>query len=310
MMTISELQGVWDSIPPYGGGYLRVSGNHPLSFHIGYHVDEQKCFIVLDTGKKEHIASSKAITAECIQTTDQLYALRFSLNYPSLDKIFLKLCWDLIDSSRTAENPVQKIIDQYGKWMRLLQQASGEIMSASLQKGLIGELLYFQSLAKERSLSSALNSWVGPEGCDQDFIFSDSWAEIKAVSIAANEVEISSLQQLDVSDCGFLVIYFMDKVSASGANTISLPEIVSQIRDEFLISRELDEFNIKLVKYGFLDKDLDKYHQTQFRLAEQRTYRVDGTFPRLSRKNIPAAIASAKYGISLPVIETHRVRED
>ena len=75
-MTINELQEKWNSISPYTGGFLLVSGNHPLAFHIGYY-GEQMCFMVLNTGKKSKINSSKAIHASCVQTDDNKYALQF-----------------------------------------------------------------------------------------------------------------------------------------------------------------------------------------------------------------------------------------
>ena len=61
MRTINDLYEKWNSISPYTGGFLLVSDEHPLSFHIGYLSDSQKCFIVLNTGKLEKISSSKAI---------------------------------------------------------------------------------------------------------------------------------------------------------------------------------------------------------------------------------------------------------
>ena len=116
MISIKELHSKWNNISPLTGGFLLVSGEHPLSFHIGYVNGENKCFIVLNTGKIDKIPSSKAICAENVQTVDGEFALRFILNYPSLDELFVKLCWDLIDSSLTAEKPVEKIVSQYKSW--------------------------------------------------------------------------------------------------------------------------------------------------------------------------------------------------
>ena len=144
MISIKELHNKWNNISPFTGGFLLVSGDHPLSFHIGYVNGERKCFMVLNTGKVDRIPSSKAILAECVQTTMGEYALRFTLNYASLDELFVKLCWDLIDASKASSKPVEKIVVQYKSWMRLLQQASAGLLSSSSQKGLIGELLYLE----------------------------------------------------------------------------------------------------------------------------------------------------------------------
>ena len=36
MISIKELHSKWNNISPLTGGFLLVSGEHPLSFHIGY----------------------------------------------------------------------------------------------------------------------------------------------------------------------------------------------------------------------------------------------------------------------------------
>lgn len=41
MRTINDLYEKWNSISPYTGGFLLVSDEHPLSFHIGYLSDSQ-----------------------------------------------------------------------------------------------------------------------------------------------------------------------------------------------------------------------------------------------------------------------------
>lgn len=108
MITIKELHRKWNNISPLTGGFLLVSGEHSLSFHIGYVNGENKCFMVLNAGKVDKVPSSKAIYAESIQTIDGNFALRFILNYSSLDELFVKLCWDLIESSMNDEKPVKK----------------------------------------------------------------------------------------------------------------------------------------------------------------------------------------------------------
>ena len=306
MITIEELQGKWDSISPYSDGFLLISGDHPLSFHIGYSGDAQKSFIVLNTDKIEKIASSRAISADCILLDSGHYALRFILNHSSLEELFVKLCWDLVDSSKTDRHPVKKIVAQYCNWMRLLQQAGNGLLSSSMQKGLIGELLYLNELIDRLGEENALNSWVGPEGSDQDFLMIDGWTEVKTTSISSDYVTISSLQQLDRSDEGSLVVYFMDKTTSEGSSTISLPEIVDEINKKIEYIHK-DVFECKLIKSGYLNKDKEKYKETRYRLAEMRTYFVDQDFPRLTRHNVPAGISNAEYKISLALAESFKI---
>lgn len=307
MLTIKELESKWNSISPYSGGFLLISGEYPLSLHIGYFGHEQKCFMIMNTGKDHKIFSSKAITAEYVQTGTNEFSLRFLLNYPSLDELFVKLCWDLLDSSYNSTTPIKRLLEQYNSWRYLLQQAEDRVMPSSSQKGLIAELLYLDESIDKFGIEPALNAWIGPEGSDQDFVFPNEWAEVKAVSISSTEVTISSLQQLDREDDGQLIVYFMDKTTSGGKQTISLNEVIGEIRAKISDLRLRNVFDCKLAKYGFLDKDAESYKEYRYRLVEKHTFSVGHSFPRLTRKNIPVAITNAKYGINLAIIDSFRI---
>ena len=310
MRTINDLYEKWNSISPYTGGFLLVSDEHPLSFHIGYLSDSQKCFIVLNTGKLEKISSSKAINVENILLSDNSYALRFSLNYASLDEIFVKLCWDLMSASKDDPKPIEKIVAQYKKWLRLLQQIGNGLLPPHSQKGLIGELLYLADLISKHGETKALGEWVGPEGADQDFNFEDGWAEVKTTIIAGTSVQVSSLQQFDRSDEGTLVVYFLDKTSSTGTATISLNEAIEAVASKVLAQSNKDLFELKIAKCGYQNKNADEYSAYRFKLSEKRMYCVSSDFPRLTKNNVPPAVIEVQYRIDLPSIETFRKRED
>lgn len=305
-MTIKELETKWNSIGYYSGGYILISEEHPLSFHIGYYNNEQKSFVILNTGKVDGLISSKAITAECIEIENES-VFRFILNYASLDEIFVKLCWDLMESSKNSQNPVIQVRDQYCKWMRLLQKASDVILSSSQQKGLMGELFYFKESLEQREATEVINAWVGPEASDQDYNFVDCWVEVKAVSIAATDVQISSVQQLARNDTGYLVVYFIDKTTDAGARSISVPNLVQQIKEIIPSDYLQDIFECKLAQYGYLMRDEEKYLSTNFRCTECRTYRIIENFPKLVHENIPVAIVNAKYRLDLLMLEEWKI---
>lgn len=310
MMTkIKDLQNQWSSISPYTDGYLLVQ-HCSMPFHIGYQGEGHKCFVVLNTGKIDGIVSSKAISVDNIQLSDGSLALQFLLNYPSLDELFVKLCWDLIEASSNSESPIISLINQYNKWLKLLQKAGNGILSSSTQKGLIGELLYLKErLAKSSDEIKVLNCWVGPEGADQDFDFSDGWVEVKTTYISSSAVIISSLQQLYRNDDGLLCVYFMDRTSANTAKTLALNEMVSSIIEMLHSSNSVDLFLQKLARYGYQEKDASEYASYRFRLSEKRLYSVDASFPRLIPSSIPTEIVEAEYKISLPAINEYIITE-
>ena len=308
-MTILELKAKWDTISPYPGGFLLISGEHPLSFHVGYTGKAQRCFMVLNCGEISKLPSSKAVEVDCVSLGDGSKALRFLLNYDSLEDIFIKLCWDLIDSSYAAPNPVQKIVEQYKSWFRLLQQSSKSLMSSELIKGTIGELLYLEEIIDVIGPADAVNSWTGPEGSDQDFNFTEGWAEIKAVKISADRVKLTSLQQLDRPDQGKLIVYFMDKTSSGGSMTISLPEQIDIVKNKLSNPRLEDVLLCKLAKNGYFEGDAENYKEIRYRLAEVRKYNVPVEFPRLTRNNVPVEVLECDYYLGFAMIDTYKIQE-
>lgn len=309
MKSIAELFAKWDTISPNYGGYLLISDDHPLAFHIGYEGEGQKAFVVLNTGEIEKIVSSKAVLVENIKLQDGSFALKFLLRYPSLDEIFIKLCWDLMEASVDAANPVQKIIGQYGKWQTLLQKVSADILSSNAQKGLIGELIFLKDMISKEGVNQALAAWTGPEGSDQDFNFETFWAEIKTTAIASTGLKISSLEQLDRYDQGYIVTYFMDPTPSHGFKSISLDEAVNSVSSLLITDEQKNSFECKLARVGYQHKDAQKYHEQRYRLCRNYIYKITEDFPRLTKGNICSEIISVNYEIDLPSLERFKCQE-
>ena len=215
-----------------------------------------------------------------------------------------------MSASKDDQKPIEKIVAQYKKWLRLLQQIGNGLLPPHSQKGLIGELLYLADLIERHGENKALGEWVGPEGADQDFNFEDGWAEIKTTIIAGTSIQVSSLQQFDRADEGTLVVYFLDKTSSAGSNTISLNEAVKKVFSKVASQANRDLFELKLAKSGYQSKNADDYSSYRFKLSGKRLYCVSKEFPRLTKNNIPSAVIEAQYRIDLPSIDTFRVRED
>ena len=174
------------------------------------------------------------------------------------------------------------------------------------QKGLIGELLHLQEIIPEKGINNSIISWVGPDGADQDFIFEDSWDEIKEVSLASDTVKISSFEQLLQEKPGTLSVYVLERTTP-GKDRIQLTGLVSDLRDKLSQSeRLLDAFNLKLFKYGYRDSDTEEYDHYSFRFIERKDFIVDDNFPKLTKNNVPTEITSGEYNISLSAIEKYK----
>ncbi len=302
MMTFNEMKEKWNAMPFYANAFLLLDGSHPIEFNIGYEELHQKTLLIMNFGEIKEIPSSKAIIARNYQYPDGSWVLSFRLVKIDNEEVFLRFCWDIIESSREDyRNKYQFIIDRYNRWLRLMEHKRPDIMDLALQKGLLGELLYLLELTENIGIDKAVRSWAGPDGADQDFIYDDTWAEIKTISPSAERISISSLEQLDNNE-GSLVVYFIEKTTPDNSKSFSLDEIVNNARllvNNNIITGEILE--LKLFQYGY--KDLEDYKIEKYFLCKKQEYYITIFFPRLIRENVNSAIVKAKYEISLAAIE-------
>lgn len=305
-MTFDEFQKKWANMPERQNSFLSLGDVHPLRLQIGHGTNNYKSFIVMDSGEVKDVPSSFAIQAANPKLSNGKRALEFQLVYNSFEEEFQRLCWDMIEVTVESPRPLNDMIARYMTWQRLLQYYRRGKMSFERQKGLLGELLFFQKLIEKYGSQYAVDAWCGPDGSDQDYLFESTWAEVKAIALASESVKISSLEQLNQETDGTLVVYVLEK-SIPGNQRITLPDIVADIRQQLTADvLVLDKFNMKLFKYGYRDRDEDDYRQNCFRLIETRIYEVTDVFPKLTRKNVPPEVSVCKYELSLPSLEIYR----
>ncbi len=305
-MNYQEFKDTWKEFNESSKGFLKLAMDHPLEFQVGYASTTRKALIVMNTGKIEKIPCSAAINAENRQLINGTWTLELQLLLEEYEEEFLCLGWDIIMYSREASNPLEALIDRYLSWQRLLQYVGKGVMSFSQQKGLIGELLHLEEIIPSKGIDVAVASWVGPDGSDQDFVYEDTWDEIKSVSLAAETVKISSFEQLLQEKPGTLSVYVLEKTTP-GNDRILLSYLVKTLRLKMSQSvRLLDAFNMKLFKYGYRDRDEEEYDKNSFRYIERKDYLVNDEFPKLTRENVPTEIVSGSYSLSLSSIEKYK----
>ena len=231
MMTFEELKDKWEAIPVYGKVFLLIDSTHQIEINIGYEELNQKTLLIRNSGIISELPSSKSIAASNYQFSDGTWVLSFRLVQSDNEEVFLRFCWDIIESSRDiTENIIDFIVQRYLKWQRLMEYKRPNILPAARQKGLMGELMFLAECTKTMGLQEALESWCGPEGADQDFIYDDTWTEVKAIAMASATISISSLEQLDTDIDGSLMLYRIDKTTDTDANGFTLKDIVQNTR--------------------------------------------------------------------------------
>lgn len=306
MMTFNEFKDKWNSMAKIGGGFLRIDSEHPLDINIGYTEGIQKSFYILDKAKAVDLPSTKSIIVSFNKVENGKGMLSFRLTSIENDELFMRLCWDISESSREVHaNAMGFVIKRYQMWQKLLTQTRPDILPAARQKGLLGEVTFLREMIGLVGSEKAVESWAGPEGSDQDFIYDDTWTEVKTTLAAADMVTISSLEQLDSPFEGNLVVYRIEKTTLTDTNGITLNKIIKEVK--CLLSRsvnEMERFDLKLYMYGY--EDLPEYDKTSYKYVGKACYMVHGMFPRLLRSNVPSGVCHAKYDLDLAVLEQFR----
>jgi len=192
------------------------------------------------------------------------------------------------------------------KWKKLFDKINFQGLTIEKQKGLIGELLLFNSLLDENySIDNLLESWTGPDFEDKDFLFGSKGIEVKFTTSKTPKIKISSERQLDAQNLShlFLVLYVTEQVKDKG---FSLNSVVDQIRNKIANNHNaLKLFNEKLILVGYINEDIENYN-SQYALKGTYKYSVTTDFPKLVSVDLPIGIFNTTYNIELSSIEIFR----
>lgn len=304
--TERVLKEAWSSIDKYGGS-LQLPIKHLLNLHARIESSGNKSLVIVSPQPIRNTESSKSIEVKCNVRADGQYYISYELVKPSQDDVFICMCANLIDYSKEATDIAHAIIridSRFEEWKRLMERQNSGILSDEKIRGLLGELYYLlRRLESNTPPVKAIAGWVGPEGADQDFVYSGKWHEIKTTKLDSDRVLIHSIEQLGGSnDCGELIVYRIEKCSPETVDCISLPSLIEQVETHIKdVYGLVDQFVEKLNKIGYVDQKA--YHMLYYKNYGYDSYMVDEGFPRLTRDSVRHEIIKCEYTISLPSIE-------
>lgn len=287
--------------------FIRVGENRSVNTYVGRDELGRFSFDFRGKFKATKIKSSDVIMVSHISSGDETF-LRFSLENPDLLEYFCAFCEDLISSTGVIdddETAYQVLRTRYFSWKKLFKPNHGNLSEFEIM-GLIGELKFLRDvMIPEKGLTKALESWTGPEKSHKDFSYEDEWYEIKAISAGKESVHISSIEQLDSTVSGALVVYALEKMS-SAYNGIKLNTLVGDIAESISSTCQKDYFLAKLALYGFVfSPENDNF---VYDLKTMSVYHVEGEgFPRVKRNTLPKAIVKVQYDIVLSDIEKFKI---
>lgn len=283
--------------------FIRIGENNKINLYIGKDEYGRYSFDFRGSFRVSRTSGSEVIQVSHIDCGNEKF-LRFSLCNNDLLECFCTFCEDLVDSTLVITDDqiaYETLRSRYFLWKKLFKPNHGNLTELEII-GLLGELLFLKDyLIPQKGTVAALDSWTGPEKTHKDFSYDNEWYEIKAIHYGKESVHISSIEQLDSSIDGNLVVYAFEKMSPS-FNGIKLNSLVNELISVFNSIDLKDVFLAKLSLYGF-EYSLE-YDNYVYDLKSVSIYRVDNMeFPRVVRSQLPESIIKVQYEILLSEIE-------
>lgn len=315
-MTYDELEAKFAGFTKGEEQRTLIDKTHPLWLWAGVSKSRLPVFLIseIPEGCSIRLQSTAGIDVAWGSNQQGRRILVFRCEDIRMGGVFKRLCYDFVEASRSCLNIAEGlniIGDRFEDWRRLFQGKYSGKLTRQKQMGLFAELIFLELCLKTMQPSQAINAWRGPNKGAQDFLFGQSWAEVKAISKSATTVEISSLAQLASENAGTLEVYTLDKAEnvEDPKESVSLAGLVRRVRLQVGETggprQALDE---KLLLAGYHDEDESAY-ATPIVILDYRTYSVSGGFPRLMPTTVPNGIVEAHYQIALHNLETFLIND-
>lgn len=287
--------------------FSRINPSHIIDLYVGH--DEQGRYAIKYRGNFKPESGIKSVAGIAVNQfkNEDFNTLQFSLMYNDNKELFFTFCEDIIETTRSIadnRNAYKTILDRYYSWKKMFSTPK-KLLSESEIMGLIGELLFLRDYLFEKyGKGEALSSWSGQELTHKDFSYNDIWYEVKAIHSGKDSVKISSLEQLQSINEGELVVFSLEKMSAS-YDGIKINTLALEILNSLDLDVRKDLFLSAIMSQGFtFDESYDEY---VYEFVSMSRYLVNSDFPKLTRNDVNEAIIKAQYDLSLAILNNHLI---
>lgn len=216
--------------------------------------------------------------------------------------LFIQNILEDIENSVTESEALTTTLNVISKWKKLFDKINFNGLSIEQQKGLIGELLFFNYLLdNKKSSGSILNAWTGADFDDKDFTFGTIGVEIKMTSSKYPKIKITNERQLDTENLSelFLMLYTTEDVKENG---FSLNTLVEQTQQKISTDDERNFFNERLLLLGYREDDWEHYNK-MYSLKKTFAFSVTSEFPKIVKSQLSLGIYNTSYSIELSAVE-------
>lgn len=284
--------------------YRRLNEQFKVNFFVGYNEEGMMSLVITEYGKYEKTKSTRTIQVLMKNREDGKIALSFELLDDKYRTLFLVFCQDIIESCEYVgkEKAITYGIERWKFWKDMFGKKNCSILAESEIKGLIGELLFIKDYVwNKENEERAITSWMGPLYGHKDFEIKDTWYEVKTVNENAIQVSISSIEQLESTRDGHLVIIKLTKTNSIVNDSNNLNQLVADISKNIRDIDILYLFKHKLLNVGY--QYSEEYDEYNYLYKGMSIYNIHAKFPRIRREDLSGAIGGVNYTIMLNAIE-------
>lgn len=297
MKTYKDLISRWDTC---NGGQLLVDHQHPIkNMYLNINEKGNRELLIPVSNPVTQFHTTEAIGISNYKNRNT-YFFSIELLVDSLINEYASLCFDIINSSRecaTQQDALDTLFIAFRKWYYLMADVHLDTLPLHQLRGLMGEVKFIlDSVTSGQSDLDVINAWTTHKDAARDFIFDDTWNEIKTIQSSSDYITISSIEQLDHDMDGYITVYKLDKASHDTTSAYTLNSLINELKDVVSVSAE-PMLNRKLLAKGYVYNE--KYDEFLFVFNGRSQYIVNESFPRISRDGLSAAIKSAQYEIIL-----------
>ena len=311
-----NIKSIWETQKPTGDIIIKTRIKdipHLNCFAATNHITGQHLYI-MSVSKNVKIPELKNYRFKGVEIfpveTDDFCELNIYLLDNDLKDIFSLFIQNILEDiaeSVTENEAVTKTLNVISKWKKLFDKINFNGLSIEQQKGLIGESLFINHLLDhQKSSSTILNGWTGPDFEDKDFVFGATGIEIKLTSSKYPKLKITNEGQLDAQNLNelFLILYTVEDVKENG---FTLNSLIDQTQEK--LSANIDElkfFNERLMLLGYFEDDKEHYNK-MYSLKKIYTYSVSEEFPKIIKSQLPIGVYNTSYFIELSAVENFSV---
>ena len=311
-----NIKSIWETQKPTGDIIIKTKIEdipHLNCYAATNHITGQHLYI-MSVSKNVEIPELKNYRFKGVEIfpveTDDFCELNIYLLDNDLKDIFSLFIQNILEDiaeSVTENEAVTKTLNVISKWKKLFDKINFNGLSIEQQKGLIGESLFINHLLDhQKSSSTILNGWTGPDFEDKDFVFGATGIEIKLTSSKYPKLKITNEGQLDAQNLNelFLILYTVEDVKENG---FTLNSLIDQIQEK--LSANIDElkfFNERLMLLGYFEDDKEHYNK-MYSLKKIYTYSVSEEFPKIIKSQLPIGVYNTSYFIELSAVENFSV---